>query len=134
MHSLINEDSSCSIDYTREHQICELIVKIQLRLETALDRLLDCQKKQASLLRLERMDIRADLTMSQNIPIGQTRLRLQRKIHEKTRKSFVHDGSLATDFDVEAEKERLEDEAQGLRREIDVLKSKAEMWKLQLNI
>lgn len=122
-----------SIPFSREHQICELIVKIQLRLESALDKLLDCQRKQANLLRLERMDIRTGLTLSQNIPICQTRLRLQTKLKEQTKRelqaNFPND-----EFDLEREKGQLDSQAQELRREIEMLKSKADMWKHQLDI
>ena len=121
-----------SLPFSREHQICELIVKIQLRLESALDKLLDCQRKKANLLRLERMDIRTGLTLSQNIPICQTRLRLQSKLKEQTKRELLV--SVTDEFDLEREKGQLDSQAQELRREIEVLKSKADMWKHQLNI
>ena len=125
-------DSPERADYAREHQICELIFKIQLRLESALDRLLECQRKQASLLRIERMDIRADLNLTRNEQISKTRLRLQNKIKEQTRRAFTQED--ASGFDIAEEKDKLEAQAQTLRREIEMLKSKADSWKLQLKL
>ena len=114
---------------SREHQICELVVKIQLRLEAALDKLLECQRKQGNLLRLERMDISSSMNFHHNT--CQTRLRLQQRIKDKTRQEFLVEGA---DFDMDQEKAILESQAQELRREIEMLKSKADMWKLQLNL
>ena len=130
------DSSSSSGSLPRERQICELVVKLQLRLEIALDTLIECQRKQAALLRLERMDIRADLNTSQNIPMSKTKLRLQGKIRQKTQEQFRSEDAsfLLQDFHIETEKAILETQALSLRREIDLLKSKADLWRKELNI
>jgi len=76
------------------------------------------------------MDIRAGISLTQNTPICETRQRLQRKLKARTHQEFGSSGA----FDLEAEKATLESTAQELRREIEILKRKADLWKVQLNM